>query len=157
MAVGKYKKCPRCELNYIPKNEEYCGVCKAELKLAPSLFTDETDDEEIDGVLCPVCKLNYISFDESVCAVCREKNEKEDFFDEEEDEVWRSYIDDEKEETLPIMDTMEVSLSELEEEELEEEFKDDEGVDIFDDEVDDFENIEDYDDDELDDESDDDE
>lgn len=146
MAATKYKKCPRCELNYIPKNEEYCGVCKAELKLAPSPFMDEPEDDEIDGVVCPVCKVNYISFDESVCAVCREKTEKDDFFDEEEDEVWRSYLDDEKEEISPIIDNIEVSLSELEEEEFEE----NEDSEIFgDDDIDDFENIEDYDEDEL--------
>lgn len=27
----KYKKCPRCELNYITCNEEYCDICKEEL------------------------------------------------------------------------------------------------------------------------------
>lgn len=27
----KYKKCPRCELNYIPCDEEYCIICKEEM------------------------------------------------------------------------------------------------------------------------------
>lgn len=141
MPVAKYKKCPRCELNYIAKNEDYCGVCKAELKLAPALFIDESDDEELDGTLCPICKINYITFEESVCAVCREKTEKEESFDEEDEEVWRSYLDDEKEEVLPIMDNIEVSLSELEEEELEED-----EIDSFESDADDFDSIEDYDD-----------
>ena len=146
MSATKYKKCPRCELNYIPKSEEYCDVCKAELKLAPSPFVDEPEDEELDGILCPICKLNYISFEESVCAVCREKSEKDDYFDEEDDEVWRSYLDDEKEEVLPIMDNIEVSLSELEEEELEE----DEEIESFE-EIDDFSSDEDFDDEDFDD------
>ena len=42
--VGKYKKCPRCELNYILSEEDLCPVCKAELKLAPAL-----DDEDLVG------------------------------------------------------------------------------------------------------------
>ena len=29
-----YKKCPRCELNYIKDEEEYCEVCKQELGLS---------------------------------------------------------------------------------------------------------------------------
>ena len=32
---GDYIKCPRCELNYIKRGEEYCAVCKAELKKGP--------------------------------------------------------------------------------------------------------------------------
>lgn len=138
MPESKYKKCSRCELNYISKEEQYCDVCKADLKLAPSPFIDEIEDEEIDGVLCPVCKLNYISFDESVCAVCREKSEKEDVFDEEDDETWRTYLDDEKEEILPVIDEIEVSLSELEEEEMED---GDEDADEFDDDIEDLDDI----------------
>ena len=29
---GDFVKCPRCDLNYIRRGEEYCEVCKAELK-----------------------------------------------------------------------------------------------------------------------------
>ena len=29
--MGKYVKCPRCELNWILEENEYCDVCKAEL------------------------------------------------------------------------------------------------------------------------------
>lgn len=28
-----YKKCPRCETNYILENEDYCDICRAELEL----------------------------------------------------------------------------------------------------------------------------
>jgi len=143
--MGKYKKCPRCELNYIALKESYCNVCKAELKLVPSSFLEDGEEEELD-ILCPVCKINYIGFDEDMCSVCREKSEKESVFAEEDDETWRTYLDDEKEEILPILDETEVSLSELEEEELEE----DEEEEFSD--IDDFENIDDFDDDELDEE-----
>ena len=54
---SQYIKCPRCELNYIPKNEELCDVCKAELKLIQR--TPLIPDEE-DEMLCRYCKENYI-------------------------------------------------------------------------------------------------
>lgn len=110
----------------------------------PSLFVDDSEEEEVD-ILCPICKNNYIGFDEDMCAACREKAEKESVFAEEDDETWRTYLDDDKEEILPIIDDTEVSLSELEEEELEEEEEEFE-------ELDDFDEIDDYDEDELDDE-----
>ena len=28
----KYKKCPRCELNYIEEDKDYCDVCLAEMQ-----------------------------------------------------------------------------------------------------------------------------
>ena len=34
----KYKICPRCELNYIIEEENYCNVCKAELGLVERIF-----------------------------------------------------------------------------------------------------------------------
>ena len=45
--MSDYIKCPRCELNYIKKDEQYCQVCKAELKLGPQLMfaVDEDEDE----------------------------------------------------------------------------------------------------------------
>ena len=39
-------KCPRCELNYIREGEEYCEVCKAELRKGPELLF-AIDDEDV--------------------------------------------------------------------------------------------------------------
>ena len=39
----KYIKCPRCELNYILENEDYCHVCKSEMK-----HHTDADDELLD-------------------------------------------------------------------------------------------------------------
>ena len=30
--MSKYKKCPRCEVNYILNDEEYCEICQLEMK-----------------------------------------------------------------------------------------------------------------------------
>lgn len=118
-----YIKCPRCELNYIKEGEDYCDVCKAELKLGPQLLfagDDEDDEFNEERELCPVCKQNYISGDEEMCASCREEAERNK---DENDESWRTYLDEDKE-LLPEDDDTDpemVSLFELEKEEEEEE------------------------------------
>lgn len=61
--MGKYKRCPRCELNWITEDKDLCEVCKAELE--GELIID--DDEDI---LCPRCKQNYLEPGESICSSC---------------------------------------------------------------------------------------
>lgn len=49
-------KCPKCELNYIRDGEEFCEVCKREMKRAQAHIrhSDEgTEDDEV--VLCSEC------------------------------------------------------------------------------------------------------
>ncbi len=68
--MPKYIKCPRCELNWIPQEEEYCDVCKAELHMGGiSLLEDEEEEER----LCPICHRNYLEDGEKYCSDCREK------------------------------------------------------------------------------------
>ena len=72
--MGKYKKCPRCELNWIPTEEELCEVCKAELGKASKICLLEDDDDiEEEERICPVCKVNYLEPGEEICAECREE------------------------------------------------------------------------------------
>ena len=44
--MGKYKKCPRCELNWISIDEELCEVCKAELGKESKISLLEEDEDE---------------------------------------------------------------------------------------------------------------
>ena len=44
--MGKYKKCPRCELNWISIEEELCEVCKAELGKESKISLLEEDEDE---------------------------------------------------------------------------------------------------------------
>lgn len=68
--MGKYMKCPRCELNWILEADEYCDVCKAELGMEGfTLLEDEEDD-----ILCPVCGINYIERNKKMCADCLAKS-----------------------------------------------------------------------------------
>ena len=97
--MAKYKLCPRCELNYIPVDEEYCDVCKAELKLGPQLmFATLDEDDDASEKLCPVCKQNYIPVSEDMCESCMEKQrydeEKDADVDIDTDEEWKKYLDE---------------------------------------------------------------
>ena len=42
--MPKYKKCPRCDLNYILEEEEYCKICQEELR-GISHNTEDLDEE----------------------------------------------------------------------------------------------------------------
>ncbi len=150
-----YIKCPRCELNYIPKDESLCDVCKAELKLIQS---DSLLSEDEDEILCPICKQNYISIDEDMCLKCAERlGERENTVSRhEETEEW-DYIDEAKEaDDLDI-----VSLSDIEEEEKsgmfdeEEEGEEDFAEEEFDDDL--FDEGEESEDDDFEDDEEDDE
>ena len=49
-------KCPKCELNYIREGEEFCEVCKREMKRAQAHIRhseEESEDDEV--VLCSEC------------------------------------------------------------------------------------------------------
>ena len=65
--MAKYVLCPRCELNYIKEGEEYCDVCKAELKKGPQLvFAVDEEEEQETMILCPVCLQRYIKEGEQI-------------------------------------------------------------------------------------------
>lgn len=53
--------CPRCELNYITGNEQYCKVCTQEMK-------GVRRSEEVE--LCSICNENPVIPGRDVCAVC---------------------------------------------------------------------------------------
>jgi hypothetical protein len=137
-----YKKCPRCELNWIKDEDEYCDVCKTELRLKGGIVLIEDDEDEIleEERLCPECKMNYIREDEKMCATCRAELgnkpllEKDvivpDVVDDvEDDESWRDFVEDEVIEPLDEDEIKEISLTELAEEE--ESFDEEESIDDF--------------------------
>lgn len=68
----KYKKCPRCGLNYIKSQEELCPVCKDELAGKRSIF----DEEDSELVLCPYCEKNFMGLDDVMCEKCEKKRNK---------------------------------------------------------------------------------
>lgn len=95
--MPKYKKCPRCELNYIQEDRDYCDVCLAEMQGSKLKFADLDDDEEAEKTeLCPVCGENYMRPGEKMCEECKKNSayEEEEDIDPEKDEEWRTYLDD---------------------------------------------------------------
>ncbi len=68
----KYKKCPRCGLNYIKSQEELCLVCKDELAGKRSIF----DEEDLELILCPYCEKNFMGIDDVMCEKCEKKRNK---------------------------------------------------------------------------------
>ncbi len=68
----KYKRCPRCGLNYILREQQLCSVCKDELAGKKSIF----DEESYGELLCPYCEKNPIDIDDIMCAECRAKRAK---------------------------------------------------------------------------------
>ena len=170
MAKVEYVRCPRCELNYMEKGQEYCKVCEAELA---SKGNQEISDEEAREMnLCPICKHNYLMDDEEICSECaQEKSVLEDNDDmglttddqiddkEERTENWRQYVENDDAE-LPEeeFDDM-TSITTIDDEEdldEEEEFDDEEAEDLDEEFEDDFEDLDDEALDDLDDDLDDD-
>lgn len=125
--MAGYKKCTRCELNWIKEDEDLCDVCKAELKIGGISLIEDDEAEEIgEELICPVCKINPIEEGEDMCAACREEilakakpEEKDDVAEVEDDESWREFVEDDAAEIEPLDNNEEIFLSELEEEELE--------------------------------------
>ena len=72
MRKPEYKRCPRCELNFIKKSEKLCSVCKAELDTSSDHISD------FDLELCPICKTNYIQPGEIMCESCLKEHQNED-------------------------------------------------------------------------------
>ena len=68
----KYKKCPRCGLNYILLSEELCKVCMDEMAGRKSIFDEEVDSD----LICPYCEKNVMDIDDIMCAQCRAKRSK---------------------------------------------------------------------------------
>ena len=74
-----YRLCPRCMLNYITGDEEYCVICKEELRGVR--FDDE--DDELYTKTCPRCGAP-IPDDADYCENCRSEIEDK-IGDEDED------------------------------------------------------------------------
>lgn len=71
-------KCPRCELNYIREEEQYCSVCKREMK-------GEVHDDPFE--LCSICNENPVMPGKDVCLVCyKEMNQQQGLRDDTSDE-----------------------------------------------------------------------
>ena len=74
-----FMKCPRCELNYIREEEQYCSVCKREMK-------GEVHEDPFE--LCSICNENPVMPGKDVCLICyKEMNQQQGLRDDTVDET----------------------------------------------------------------------
>ncbi len=65
----KYKKCVRCELNYVTFDQVFCSVCIAEM-------SGKKDDFDLIGWdICPFCEKNLLKNGEEMCEFCLSKRQ----------------------------------------------------------------------------------
>lgn len=87
-------KCPKCELNYIRDGEEYCDVCKRELKRAQARNKriDDGADDEDEVVMCTECGEAPAIRGSELCSACLKEQKRQaelenaDDFDEDAEE-----------------------------------------------------------------------
>lgn len=164
MKKVSYIRCPRCELNYITKEEKYCSVCKKEMQVGGGDFVDEAELE-----ICPICKTNYIQPDEIMCASCYAERANDPNFDGEEDSEWNQYINRDEEDMISDNPDEELgdmaSVKDLDDDDDDyDDFDDDDDLGVVmddedmldDDDDEDFDDLDDDDDDDYDDLDDDD-
>lgn len=99
----KYIKCPRCELNYILEGEDYCPVCKSEMKH----HAEDDDDELLDFdelELCPVCGVNYIKPEQAMCEDCKKKKNESGDGEEPVETAWKKSDDDDDDSLISASD-----------------------------------------------------
>ena len=66
----QYKKCVRCDLNYVSLQKDFCDVCIAQMQ-------GKKDDFDLIAYdICPYCEKNVIKSGEEMCIYCQEKRQK---------------------------------------------------------------------------------
>jgi len=150
----EYVICERCELNYIPRKQKYCDVCKAEMSRDGASMLLPEEDEELEK-LCPVCKINFMNPDEEICFMCvkekadRARPDEEDWdIGSDAENAGDAIIDDEPLE-IPLDELGEEEEELADDEEIESEPDDFEYVDPDDEEFDDLDEDEDDDEDDF--------
>ena len=95
-------KCPRCELNYIQEEEQYCSVCKREMK-------GESHDDPFE--LCSVCNENPVMPGKDGCLICyKEMTQQQGLRDETADETENPDVSLDMED---VSDMQEIELDEM--------------------------------------------
>lgn len=126
--MPKFKKCPRCDINYILDDQDYCEICREELRgISHIEELEETEEAEI----CPRCRVNFLNEGEKVCEACAlvlEEEEKTEVIGDVEPD-W-DITDDDAADAVLVEEDVELSLEDL----AEEEAFDDEEEEVFEDE-----------------------
>ena len=68
-----YKKCPKCELNYIPEDQELCEICSRKYR-----SFDEDDQQEV--VMCSECGEHPAMRGKDLCAACYKESIRQEHY-----------------------------------------------------------------------------
>lgn len=71
-------KCPKCELNYIREGEDFCEVCKREMKRAQAHIRhaeEEGEDDEV--ILCSECGEAPVVRGGELCIACLKEKKRQ--------------------------------------------------------------------------------
>ena len=71
-------KCPKCELNYIRDGEDFCEVCKREMKRAQAHIrraAEEVEDDEV--ILCSECGEEPVVRGGELCLACLKEKKRQ--------------------------------------------------------------------------------
>lgn len=60
-----YRKCPRCNLNYISENESLCRICDQELRRGAQAKADEEEE------MCALCGERVAVKGKDLCTSCQ--------------------------------------------------------------------------------------
>ena len=70
-----FKKCPKCELNYIREDEQYCNVCLREMRRVASKAKRDEDEEEV--LICTECGEAPAVRGSELCAECLKEQKRQ--------------------------------------------------------------------------------
>lgn len=70
-----FKKCPKCELNYIREDEQYCNVCLREMRRVAGKVKRDEDDEEV--LICTECGEAPAVRGSELCAECLKEQKRQ--------------------------------------------------------------------------------
>ena len=126
-----FKKCPKCELNYVRDDEQVCNVCKRSMKGEP--------DADDSVAICTECGENPAVCGSELCAMCLREVRRQENLEKRADELNAASVDD-----MDDLDELEVPLDDddIPEMELEEIDKELGGDDDMSDELEDEEEAE---------------
>lgn len=108
-----FVKCPRCELNYVQDTEDYCGVCKREMR------TKFVRDDDVDSLeLCAECGERPALPGDELCAICKLENLSSDAEESEGEDLRDNSLD------LGVAEMEEIALDEVDDEDMPEDLDD---------------------------------
>ncbi|MDL2234537.1 hypothetical protein LJC07_00080 [Christensenellaceae bacterium OttesenSCG-928-L17] len=115
------QKCPRCELNYIREDEQYCNVCRRGMNL-------KAEKEEPEQNLCIECSENTAMKGQDLCAYCLAEKRRREKLEKLMEKPAPLIIDMDEMDQIDDTDETDIPTEELKD--LREEFGDEEEEDL---------------------------